>query len=450
MDPAGRRVGAVELVSVDSMAVYRGMDIGTAKPTPEVRARVPYHLVDLVDPGQEFTAQQFQRAARRALAGIAGRGHTALLVGGTGLYLRSVVDDLTFPGRFPEVAAALSERIDRAGPVGSPGQLAVLRQLHHRLGGARPGGRRPDRPGQPPARGARPRGDAGLGPSLLRVRTGLERYPPSRVAMVGVDRGTDELDRRIGERFDRLMDQGLLEEVRGLAGRPGGISRTARQALGYRELLAHLEEGVPLGEAVDRGRPAHPDLRPSAAGLVPARSPYRVVGPVRRSGRCHRDPGREPPRGHRGGGGGRMDQHEMTPTVEPHPPLRLTKHHGAGNDFLVLVDPDDRSALGPDVVRALCDRRFGVGADGVIRILAGAEGAALTMDLANADGGAAEMSGNGMRCLAQAAVRAGLVTPPDFAVATLGRGADRAVRTGCRRCRAGLGLGGDGAGPARS
>jgi len=104
--PAGERGPAgVELVSVDSMAVYRGMDIGTAKPTPAVRARVPYHLVDLVYPSDEFTVQQFQRAARHALHGIAERGHAALLVGGTGLYLRSVVDDLTFPGRYPEVAA---------------------------------------------------------------------------------------------------------------------------------------------------------------------------------------------------------------------------------------------------------------------------------------------------------------------------------------------------------
>ena len=100
------------------------------------------------------------------------------------------------------------------------------------------------------------------------------------------------------------------------------------------------------------------------------------------------------------------------------------------------MDLDDRSALGPDVVRALCDRRFGVGADGVIRILAGSEGAALTMDLANADGGTAEMSGNGMRCLAQAAVRAGLVTPPDFTVATPG---------GCGPC--GTGQAADGVGP---
>ncbi len=100
-------------------------------------------------------------------------------------------------------------------------------------------------------------------------------------------------------------------------------------------------------------------------------------------------------------------------------PLHLTKHHGAGNDFLVLVDADDRIHLDPTVVRALCDRRFGVGADGVIRIVSGGERADLAMDLRNADGSVAEMSGNGMRCLAQAAVAAGLVDPPTFSVSTL-------------------------------
>ena len=100
-------------------------------------------------------------------------------------------------------------------------------------------------------------------------------------------------------------------------------------------------------------------------------------------------------------------------------PLHLTKHHGAGNDFLVLVDADDRVHLDPDLVRALCDRRFGVGADGVIRVVRGGERADLAMDLRNADGSVAEMTGNGMRCLAQAAVDAGLVEPPTFTVSTL-------------------------------
>jgi len=104
--------------------------------------------------------------------------------------------------------------------------------------------------------------------------------------------------------------------------------------------------------------------------------------------------------------------------------LRLTKHQGAGNDFLVVVDPDDRVRLDGGQVRALCDRHFGVGADGVIRVgrgqsrPGGAE-ADLWMELRNADGGSAEMSGNGIRCLAQAAVDAGLVAPGRFTVATL-------------------------------
>jgi len=99
--------------------------------------------------------------------------------------------------------------------------------------------------------------------------------------------------------------------------------------------------------------------------------------------------------------------------------LHLTKHHGAGNDFLVLVDAEGTAPLHPDLVRAACDRRFGVGADGVIRVTRGDGPADLVMELRNADGGVAEMSGNGMRCLAQAAVGAGLVPPTRFTVQTL-------------------------------
>jgi diaminopimelate epimerase len=98
--------------------------------------------------------------------------------------------------------------------------------------------------------------------------------------------------------------------------------------------------------------------------------------------------------------------------------LRFTKHHGAGNDFLVQVDPEGSGPLPVDLVRALCDRRFGVGADGVIRVHDGGAIADLSMVLQNADGGEAVMSGNGMRCLAQAAVQSALVAPPTFTVAT--------------------------------
>jgi diaminopimelate epimerase len=98
--------------------------------------------------------------------------------------------------------------------------------------------------------------------------------------------------------------------------------------------------------------------------------------------------------------------------------LRFTKHHGAGNDFLVLIDLESTGPLPGDLVRALCDRRFGVGADGVIQIVDGGTTAEVGMFLQNADGCEAEMSGNGMRCLAQAAVLGALVTPPVFTVAT--------------------------------
>lgn len=231
----------VEIVSVDSMSVYRGMDVGTAKPPASARAAVPHHLLDLADPSEEFSLRDFQQAARVALAGIAGRGGRALLVGGTGLYLRAVVDRLELPGRYPEVVATLEREASAPGGVGvlharlarldpvaasrmtPTNHRRVVRALEVTLGSGRP--------------------FSSFGP-------GLGTYPASRVAMVGLRFDPVGVDRRIEERVRRFMDEGLLEEVCRLAGRPGGLSRTARQALGYRELLAHLEQGVPLGDSV--------------------------------------------------------------------------------------------------------------------------------------------------------------------------------------------------------
>ena len=243
--------GTVELVSVDSMAVYRGMDIGTAKPTAATRAEVPYHLVDLVDPGEEFTVTRFQAAARLAVDGIAARGRRALLVGGTGLYLRSVIDDLTFPGRFPDVARGLTTELDARGPEGSPDRLAGCGELHARLTGLDPSAAARIEPGNERRLVRALEVTLGSGRTFSSFGPGLERYPPSPVDLLGVDRGGDETDRRIADRFARLMDRGLLEEVRALSRRPEGLSRTARQALGYRELLRHVEDGVPLAEAVE-------------------------------------------------------------------------------------------------------------------------------------------------------------------------------------------------------
>jgi tRNA dimethylallyltransferase len=241
---AAETVGGVELVSVDSMSVYRGMDIATAKPTPEARARVPHHLVDLVDPDEEFTVSQFQGAARAALTGIAHRGHAALLVGGTGLYLRAVVDDLDLPGRWPEVARQLESEADREGGRG-------VEELYRRLADLDPVAAERTTPTNRRRIVRALEVTVGSGRPFSSFGPGLTRYPPTPVVLLGLPFDAAGTDRRIGERFEGFLREGLLDEVRALAARPKGLSRTARQALGYRELLAHVEDGVPLEECVD-------------------------------------------------------------------------------------------------------------------------------------------------------------------------------------------------------
>lgn len=240
----------VELVSVDSMAVYRHMDVGTAKPPAEIRATVPVHLVDLVDPEEEFTVQRYQAEARSVLDGIAARRHAALLVGGTGLYLRAVVDRLTFPGRYPAVAAELAAGLESAGPEGSEGRHAATVELHRRLERLDPVAARRVAPTNHRRLLRALEVTVGSGRPFSSFGPGLERYPPTSVAMVGLRADPEVLDRRIAERFHRMMATGLLAEVEALAARPAGLSRTARQALGYRELLDHLQGRLTLDEAV--------------------------------------------------------------------------------------------------------------------------------------------------------------------------------------------------------
>jgi tRNA dimethylallyltransferase len=242
LDLAKRR-GDCEIVSVDSMCVYRGMDIGTSKPDAAARRAVPHHLLDLVDPDAEFTLTQFQRAARGALDDIERRGRHALLVGGTGLYLRSVVDDLEIPGRYPDVVASLEAELDagRADPADLHARLAELDPV----GAARM---------EPTNRRRVVRAlevTLGAGRPFSEFGPGLETYPASGVPQVGLAVGAEETDRRIAARFSAMVEAGLVDEVRTLARRPQGISRTARQALGYREILAHVERGVPLDECLE-------------------------------------------------------------------------------------------------------------------------------------------------------------------------------------------------------
>ena len=238
-----RRRGDCEIVSVDSMCVYRGMDIGTSKPDAAARAAVPHHLLDLVDPDEEFTLTQFQEAARAAMEAIAARGRHALLVGGTGLYLRAVVDDLDIPGRYPDVAASLEAELD--------GGRARTVELHARLAALDPLGASRMEPTNRRRVVRALEVTLGSGRPFSAFGPGLEAYPASGVTQVGLARGTEETERRIAQRFAAMVDAGLIDEVRALAARPAGMSRTARQALGYRELLAHVEEGRPLDDCLD-------------------------------------------------------------------------------------------------------------------------------------------------------------------------------------------------------
>jgi tRNA dimethylallyltransferase len=242
LELASRRADC-DIVSVASMCVYREMDIGTAKPGAAARVAVPHHLLDLVDPDEDYTLTRFQRDAADALAAIAARGRHALLVGGTGLYLRAVVDDLAIPGRFPAVAAALEAELDegRADTVALHARLLALDPIA--AGRMEPTNRR---------RVVRAlEVTLGSGRPFSEFGPGLTAYPSTGVAQIGLAVEAADLDRRIPERFAGMVRAGLVGEVEALARRPAGISRTARQALGYREILAHVERGVPLQECLD-------------------------------------------------------------------------------------------------------------------------------------------------------------------------------------------------------
>jgi tRNA dimethylallyltransferase len=224
-----RRFGDLELVSVDAMAVYRELDIGTAKPTDSERRGVRWHLIDLVDPDEEFSVAQFQRAADETIAGIERRGHRALLVGGTGLYHRAVIDQLNLPGRFPEIAIELEAEADRG--------LAPLYQQLSELDAIAatriaPGNRR---------RIVRAlEVTLGTGVPFSSFGPGLTEYGTNRFRQLGLRLDRAVLDERIARRLHGQLGAGFLGEVAHLATRPGGLARTARQALGYRELLGHL------------------------------------------------------------------------------------------------------------------------------------------------------------------------------------------------------------------
>ena len=222
--------GDVEILSVDSMTVYRGMDIGTAKPTKAEQLEVRYHLLDLVDASESYSVAEFQRMAREVLTDIANRSKIALLVGGTGLYGRAIIDNFTMPGEYPELRTSLTSRAET--------ELATMFQELAELD--------PSAAEKIEPTNARRVVRAlevihGSGELFSSFGPGLQSYFDTDIPQVGIQPSLETVDIAIDQRYRMWIEQGLVEELRALRSNPRGLSRTAAQAVGYKELTPFLD-----------------------------------------------------------------------------------------------------------------------------------------------------------------------------------------------------------------
>jgi tRNA dimethylallyltransferase len=217
-----------EIVNADSMQLYRGMDVGTAKLAPEERGGVPHHLLDVWPISKSAAVAEYQQDARTVIAGIAARGVLPILVGGSGLYVRAVLDELDFPGESPAIRARLSQELEEHGAA----------QLHARLADRDPQAAAAILPsnGRRIVRALEVIELTG-GPFLARMPGFTSVYD---AVQIGLDR--DDLDARVGLRVHGMMRRGFLDEVRALL--PDGLrhSPTAGKALGYAQLTAVLDD----------------------------------------------------------------------------------------------------------------------------------------------------------------------------------------------------------------
>ena len=228
----------VHIVAVDAMQVYRDMNIGTAKPTLSDQSLVPHHCIDLVDSHERFTVAEFKKSATEALVDIGKANGRALLVAGTGLYLTAVIDDLVLPGEFPETRATLEqepntallfEQLAQLDPIAvekieRSNRRRIIRALEVCIGSGR--------------------AFSSFGP-------GTSAYPENGVVQIGLRWNRERLAQRVADRVYAMMNEGLLSEVTALRNSKDGLSRTAAQALGYKELLLHLDGKMSLDQAVE-------------------------------------------------------------------------------------------------------------------------------------------------------------------------------------------------------
>ena len=218
------------------MQVYRRMDIGTAKPTIKEQLEIPHHLIDLVEPNETFSLVDFQRIHDSVRAEIEERDGIPVLVGGTGLYVRAVVDRLTPPPQFSDIASQLDTEPD-------------TKQLHSRLKELDPAGasRMEESNRRRIIRALEV--SIGTGKPFSSFGPGLDSYPEVPYRIIGIEIDRDDLDQRIRQRYEYQIDSGFLEEVRGLA--KADLSKSAGQALGYKELLAHVRGELSFNDALE-------------------------------------------------------------------------------------------------------------------------------------------------------------------------------------------------------
>lgn len=226
-----------EVVNADAFQLYRGMDIGTAKVTAAERGRVVHHQLDVLDVADDASVARFQTDARADLAAIAARGARAIVAGGSGLYVRALLDRIEFPGTDPQVRARIEERAERIG----------TRPLHDELGRLDPEAAAAIGPGNTKriVRALEVIELTGR-PFSANLPTGEYERP---AVQIGLDCAREVIDERVAARVAVMWERGLVEEVRALAPRLG---RTAARAVGYAEVLAHLRGE--LGEAEARER----------------------------------------------------------------------------------------------------------------------------------------------------------------------------------------------------
>jgi tRNA dimethylallyltransferase len=230
-----------EVVNADAMQLYRGMDVGTAKLTASERRGVPHHLLDVLDVTDTASVAAYQREARAVVERLRADGRTPVLVGGSGLYVQAVLDELEFPGTDPGIRARLEDELAEQGSGA----------LHTRLAGLDPAAAAAVLPsnGRRIVRALEVIELTGRPFTATMPRIGAPRYD---AVLVGVDRDVADLDERVATRVGLMMAAGLVDETRALLDRGLREGRTASRALGYQQVVEALDGGSPMAEAAER------------------------------------------------------------------------------------------------------------------------------------------------------------------------------------------------------